>query len=99
MAWATGPQIPQCHMFSPAVQTALAAAKCPAPKLSPSSQKAASAKPMLANPATAWQTRSSRGSVSLISLQRTVFFLAVAGSRRDAEQEKTLCLIRLSIEP
>src|SRR6188768_3325838 len=76
-------------MFSPAVHTADAAAKCPAAKVSPSSQKAASAKPKLAKPATAWHTRESRRSGSLIRACSVPLFPALWQARqRDADHDQ-----------
>src|SRR6187551_204237 len=68
-------------MFSAAVHTAEAAAKCPALKVSPNSQNAASAKPALATAATAWQTRSSRRSASIIRACSVPFFFALWQAR------------------
>src|SRR6478609_1372282 len=76
-------------MFSAAVQTAAAAAKCPAPKVSFSSQKAASAKPTLASSATPWQTRVNRRSASFIRAGSVPFFHALwQARRRDVDHEQ-----------
>src|SRR4051812_43251251 len=75
-------------MFSAAVQTADAAAKCPALNVSANSQNAANAKPRLTRTATAWQTRSSRRSASLITVCSVPFFALLWQARSaDADPE------------